>query len=524
MKFDETEKELLVDQAIDSVRSVRPPAERMNRSVQRVRERLSSADASLLDCEDFQALMSDFLAGDLAETRRLLLEDHIGGCPRCRRRLQAIAAGPSERPVHSAPPVARRPWIQWGGIAAALLLSFFLLRTALVDGPAYLSAEAWSVVEDSQGPLFRLAGSDLIPLSPGERLEASTPIRTGSGSTALLKMADGTSIEISERAQLQIRRGWRGNHIHLERGAIIVEAAEQGRGRLSVNTTDVRVDVKGTVFSVSHGLKGSRVSVLEGEVRIREGAHEFSMKAGEQFASGRKLSAAPIAGEISWSRNADSHMELLGRLHEIGFELQQASFSDSLRYSSELIGLIPAPPVFVAAVPNLTSQLDEVMAELSGRMAHDPILAEWLAGRFTDEHGNDIGALVERFQTVGERLGPEVVLAVVEGPASDFAPLLLTTTEDAAGLEQVIWAEVNRLATEHPEGLPIVVTRDLTGHSEAAEIWILLHGRLVTASTSRELLQQVAAIFDRQSVGSFAGSQFHQTLMEEYAQGIDWLI
>jgi len=73
---------------------------------------------------------------------------------------------------------------------------------------------------------------------------------------------------MKDSSELYLTKNGLGTTVHLNRGSIVVEAAKQGSGHLFVDTGDSLVSVTGTVFSVNSGTKGSRVSVIEGEVHV----------------------------------------------------------------------------------------------------------------------------------------------------------------------------------------------------------------------------------------------------------------
>jgi uncharacterized protein (TIGR03435 family) len=71
--------------------------------------------------------------------------------------------------------------------------------------------------------------------------------------------------------------------------------------------------VVGTVFLVDAVANGSRVAVIEGAVRVQQGASERQLLPGEQITTNPRIEAPPVSREISWSRNADT---LRARLQE----------------------------------------------------------------------------------------------------------------------------------------------------------------------------------------------------------------
>jgi uncharacterized protein (TIGR03435 family) len=95
------------------------------------------------------------------------------------------------------------------------------------------------------------------------------------------------------------------------RGGIIVNAAKQRTGHLYVQTKDVTVSVVGTVFLVNAEEQGSRVAVIEGEVRVKQGKTEKSLRQGEQVTTNPTMTVRPVKDAIAWSRNAEALAELL---------------------------------------------------------------------------------------------------------------------------------------------------------------------------------------------------------------------
>ena len=124
-----------------------------------------------------------------------------------------------------------------------------------------------ATVVSASGGLYRLPGG---ALEAGAAIGEKERIRTGPGAHAVLRLADGSTVDVNERTELFVTAAWSGQAIHLQRGDVIVQAAKQRRGHLRVLTRDSIASVKGTVFAVSAGMGGSVVSVVEGSVAVNQ--------------------------------------------------------------------------------------------------------------------------------------------------------------------------------------------------------------------------------------------------------------
>src|SRR4029453_15894734 len=174
-----------------------------------------------------------------------------------------------------------------------------------------------ATVVSASGALYRLPGS---AVEAGATIGEKERIRTGPGAQAVLRLADGSTVDVNERTELFVTAAWSGLAIHLQRGDVIVKAAKQRHGHLRVLTRDSIASVKGTVFAVSAGMGGSVVSVVEGSVAVNQPGREVMLRPGQQAASNPSL-AMSVAQSVSWSPDANEYLQLLTSLVKIEREL-----------------------------------------------------------------------------------------------------------------------------------------------------------------------------------------------------------
>jgi len=231
-----------------------------------------------------------------------------GAEERALQRLRAESAVASEALTEKAASIPFDWRWRVAGAAVAATVVFILAMQVSAIRDALTRIDAPAIVETADGGLYRISG---LPIQAGERVEAGDILRTNGGAGAQLLLADGSRVEMRSQSELSLERADDGIGIRLRTGGIIVNAAKQSRGQLYVQTKHMTVSVVGTVFLVNAEEDGSRVAVIEGEVRVREGTTETKLRPGEHVSTNPRLEPLPVKEEIAWSRQADAHVALL---------------------------------------------------------------------------------------------------------------------------------------------------------------------------------------------------------------------
>ncbi|MBV9504043.1 MAG: FecR domain-containing protein [Acidobacteriia bacterium] len=387
-----------LEQAVSEIRNESLQDHVIKAAASRVWHRLSEAAAEtghlehIGDCEAFRALFARLRAGSLPEAQTLLVRDHLHECVACRRifegKVVALPVAPIARTNH------RARWAVAAGVVAAggLVVWFSVLQ--------YGGSGGHAMVESIHGTLYEVAPAGLRVMAAGQALPDGMEVRTGRDSSAVLRLRDGSRVEARERSELATAQSGADLTLHLDRGSVIVQAAKWRSGHLYLATADCRVAVTGTVFSVSAGVKGSRVSVVEGEVNVTRDNRETVLHRGGQFSTSETLDPRPVPDDFSWTHNERLRLQLPS------LERGLAPFPlETVRYSSRLLGLLPAATVFYASIPNLGEYFAAAERFFHDKAAENPELRAWLDGP-----GASIEPMLGRLRAANEYLGDEIVV------------------------------------------------------------------------------------------------------------------
>ncbi len=481
------------------------------------------SESELRTCEDFSELLPAYYAGELSEGRALLVEDHVRHCIPCRRAAQALRTGAAEAPAGRAANgnSGLRSFAAAAAVMLTLFASFLAWRQFWPTGQSELLQ-----VKSIDGQLFALNDGELAPLFPGDWIDGGQEIRTAKGSGALLELADGSRIEVNERAALEVLRKRSGYRVRVDRGDIIVEAAKQREGTLDVTTDEMLVSVKGTIFAVSHGTKGSRVSVIEGEVQVEQARLRTSLYPGDQLGSRVTLTAHPLAQEIGWSGDVNRYLSMLEEFGELRDSLNQVLASAQPRYSSELLEQVPVNTAVYIALPNPTATLTEIYGLIRERVAANPALAgQWAQmGQGGADH---VDRFIDAVRELSEFLGEETVVALGFDPinSGEPTPMVLSQVDNASGLHAALAEKIAELQAELDEQgageIDIVLLDESTTTVSASgeALYVMVANDMLVATTEISEINRIAS----GTSSGFAGSDFHGTVTDAYDRGAEYL-
>ncbi|HEX7771472.1 MAG TPA: FecR domain-containing protein, partial [Pyrinomonadaceae bacterium] len=479
-------------------------------------------------CKDFQSLIPAYLAGKLSEARSLLLVDHTHECIPCRRAMNDARSKRSVKvmPAARKPMFSLQPVVMRWGIAAALVIGLGLLAVPFVQKFWPYGFEA--TVQAAEGSVYQIADTHTAHVNNGAKLQQGEKVRTAKDGRAVVRLADGSLIEMKDRSELYLTKSSNGTTIHLNRGSIVVEAAKQKDGQLFVETADSLVSVTGTVFSVNNGTKGSRVSVIEGEVKLNYASSERVLRPGDQATTSPAIAMIPVKDEVSWSRNAERYAAVLNGLASLKNELNKIQ-QPGVRNSTHLLDLMPAGTVVYAALPNLADSIVESHRVIQERISQNPALRQWWEKEQSGRAQN-MDQVVGTIRQFGSYLGDEIAVSVsMDDNGKPGEPLVLAELKNSQGFRQFLEQEIAKYSNNKKGGPeiefienPASATPQAADSKEKLYIWI--HDNLMAASPKLQQLQSVATAINNGNVSSFTSTPFRNRIAQVYQEGAGLLV
>jgi hypothetical protein len=513
-------------------------------------------------CADFQSLIPAYLDGKLSTARTLLLKDHTNECIPCRRALKAQRGDAATKATGGARQPARQlgqqraqtNWWSRNNVARWSVAAVFAICLGLAGMFMYerldLSGRTLAAtVEDTNGAVYVVSDAQSRQLAAGEQLQKGERVRTAKDSTAVLRLADGSTVEMRERSEFSVTENMRGVTIRLERGDVIVEAAKQHNGRLYVQTPDSLVSVKGTIFAVESGTKGSRVSVVEGEVKVNYAGKDETLLPGDQTTTNRSLDRTSVQQNVAWSRNASRYANLVSELAKLRHDVNQRVQLPGVRYTSKFVDVVPENTVFYAALPNLTDTLAESQRIMQERISQNPALAEWWKGKKGDGLGLN-EQTIARVREFGSQLGEEIVVSgEMDAKGEPSGLLVLGEVKNAANFRTYLDGQLARIANESGNALDVRIIDDpLTANvttptatktiatikqangakttdtnakksNAKSELYVWIHNDIFAASPQIERLRGLATVLNAPDTNRFKGSAFNQRINDIYRDG-----
>lgn len=559
MKHSNNETDTVLDRVTEAIRNEEINSAQLNRAAERVWSRLSAertsaahadqveaTQAELIEgCADFQTLIPAYLRGELSDARALLFEDHTHECIPCRK---ALKHARTTRLAQS-PPVAggnikstrtgtsHGTW-RWA-VAAVLVIGFALGAFTVFQRYSETGAARATLVEVN-GAVYRVSDTESRALKAGEELARGEKIRTAKDAYAVVRLEDGSLVETKERSEFYVSENSQGVTVHLDRGNVIVQAARQRERHLYVSTPDSLVSVKGTIFSVNSGTKGSRVSVVEGEVHVNHAGRDRVLHPGDQTTTQASLELVPIKDEIAWSRQSAKYVKLLSELASLRQEVDRKAAQPELRFSTRFLNLMPEGTVLYAALPNLSVTLSDSHKIMQERINQNPALREWWENEQAKERGGPrLDQIIGQIREFGEYLGDEIVVsAQMNEKGEPDNILVLGGLKNSAGFRPYVEQQIKAINLLSKNGPKVRIVDDPLNTTAApaptapvseskgppAELLIWIQNDFFAAAPRLEQLQRLQAAAASSGANAFVGTPFHSRINELYGEGAGLIV
>jgi hypothetical protein len=517
---------LILDKAIAAVRADQADPQAEQTATANAWQRISQAigvEATLAPlnriegCTDVLSLLPDFEAHKLAPARAMLVADHLRECAACRVHANIDKRADSILPWRLDAVMRPQRWsVGQYALAASLVIAAVLGVTIGRSGILTPSGYRASL-ESVQGTIYRVNTGGEHRAQPGDQFGEGEILRTASGSRAMVRLRDGSLVEMNGRSELYVSLGWRDTTVNLGRGIVIVQAAKRRSGHLYVKTADARVAVTGTIFSVNSGIKGSRVSVIEGTVHVAQAGGDAVLQAGDQVTTNASMEEVPVRDEIAWSQDRDKYLALLAEFSKLERSIENTVKFPDLRSESKLLRVVPDGTVVYAGIPNYGEALAQANQLFQQQLAQSEVLRDWWQQRGPGQAGNgpNFNQAIDTIHSLSQYLGKEIVFSAAGGSAQHGNVLAMAEIA-RSGLREFLAAQI--LLSKTPDNIHLLSPDDLahTSQGNGRDLYVLITPTLVAASPYVSTLAEVNNRWQSGGTSGFAQSDFGKRINSEY--------
>jgi hypothetical protein len=535
MKLFRSKQDANLDRAISELRGEQPDAKTISASTERVWQRLqtsageeaaTSALQPIRGCADIRSLLPAFHQRELPPARALIVEDHLRECVSCRSYAVGRGVDGATSVNWRMEPASRG--FQWSLVRLSFAAATVALLVALVwtgrnwyfAGPPGSRAR----IDSIEGQAYGIGAAGERALKTGDEVGEGEFIRTAANSHAKVRLFEGSEVEMNQRAEFAVSAGRRDTTIHLDQGSIIVQAAKRHTGHLYVSAPDCMVAVTGTVFSVNSGTKGSRVTVIEGEVHVKHAGLKSILRSGDQLATTQSVGLVPVREEIAWSSDLDHELALLAEFSKLRVKLEEIQ-TPGPRYESKILPMLPADTVLYIGIPNLGAALQQANQIFQQQLSQSKVLQDWWNKSGNANQHPTPQELIDQIHNVSQYLGDEVVITARGSSASyEHGPVLLAEVRQA-GLKDYLQNHLADTLTNQQvkANLHVLDPQSLSSlaGTERGMIMLVRPNMLVVGGDAAAVRQMSAQLDAGATV--FGGTDFGQRIATIYSRGTETL-
>jgi hypothetical protein len=536
MRLFRSKQDAYLDQAISELRGEQPDAKILSASAERVWQRLQTGESEeaatsalqpIRGCTDIRSLLPALHQQKLPPGRALIVEDHLRECISCRSYAYGRGVDGATSVSWQMEPGPRG--FQWSVVRLSFAAATVALLVTLVwtsynwyfAGPPGNRAR----IDSIEGQAYRIGPAGERALKLGEEIGEGELIRTAANSHAKVRLFEGSEVEMNQRAEFAVTASRRDTTIHLDQGSVIVRAAKRHTGHLYVSAPDCIVAVTGTVFSVNSGTKGSRVTVIEGEVHVKHAGLESILHSGDEVATTQSVGLVPVREEIAWSSDLDHELALLAEFSKLRTKLEEIQ-TPGARYESRILPLLSADTVLYIGIPNLGAALQQANQIFRQQLSQSKVLQDWWNQSGNSNQHPTPQELIDQIHYISQYLGDEVVITARASSApNEHGPVLLAEVRQP-GLKDYLENHLAETLTSQQVTAKLHVMdpqslSSLVGN-ERGMIMLVRPNMLVVGGDAASVRQMSAQLDAGATV--FAGTDFGQRIAALYRRGAETLV